>query len=1324
MKKSIYLSIYLILGTMFSQINAQIFTKITNSIITQDSSNHHSTAWGDYDNDGDMDLYVSNWFSSVSNPMGLNYLYQNACNGDFAKIRQIPNDVVTDNSNKYGVHWVDYDGDGDLDLHFTKALFENNGNGTFTGGTYNVRWGGPAWLDYDNDGKLDVYYGRKELYHNNGSGDYDVLLPNSFANMNKYLRGDAMTTADVNNDGLMDIFMCSPRSQFGGNYYNDFYQNAGNGVFNQITNNGLSSNFTISYGCAWGDIDNDMDLDVWICKNYNGDLLMKNDGTGNFTNTPTSPIETNINTNQAGAAFADFDNDGDLDLVVPSFYNNFVYQNDGAGNFTQLTSEVIETENSPESYSASWADYDNDGDMDLFIVTSFGDPNDLFYVNNIYQNNSLNGHWVKFDLDGVQSNRQAIGARVYVKATINGTSKWQMREVNLNGNGGGEAGGASGHVVHFGLGDATFMDSIKVVWPASGITQYFTNIAVDQFINVIENQNVLKNVASCTPDLPIKKPSYAKGKMFIDNNNNCTFETGIDYPIANYPIKASPGDYYTYTNNQGDYLFELPENTFEISLYKTERDWIINDVCVTDSVKIVTTVVGDTAIVSYFIVQSTPFSDCGPKVEIDTSSIGLVQGPCNDGLLLTSPCPGYKHRYCFTYTNIGTAPFTPQNQIVIHFPAGFNIIIDSLKIMDAFDSTLMNTSSFVLDSANMLTITINDSLNDSLTNVLNGINIGNGILICVDVNVISTASTPYITTTSFEEIGDTSELVINGGFQVSLNLYDNNPPFFTTNGTFSNTSPSVPGQMWIGTDSTMVAMNPSNCSNPLPPLGQTFPLDSNLTLIVDGAMTAGNFWCQDIPVEPFKQYFFRYSVNNNACPNSTGSTIPRIAMLINGDTIRQDNIGPSLNSTTGGWSRKFRYLCTEANDTVLNYCLSLVNPDSLGNNFSIDVIRANRMLYLEDSLILEDSCSCDPNDKMVSPIGCGPNGNINKNQELTYTVRFQNEGTGPAHDIILRDKLDEDLDLSTLKIISSSHHITKKEIIPNAALILTFKGIELPPKISNEEASKGYIIYKIKPKNSLPDGTVIQNQTGIYFDGNEVVLTNTTKNTLFDHPTPDALFSFKHSCSNTGKIYDFTYTGSTPNNVTFLWSFQGATTSSSTLQNPSNIIFNSTGLKTVSLTVNLNGCIASYEQQIDVKSVLSTNGKKVKICHNGETIEVSVNALQAHLNHGDCVGECNTQARIIQENNSLESKLETKKQELDVSLMPNPANDNLNIKIKQGKILNIEVLNINGTKQNVEIEKRDDLNYHLSTKNLANGFYLLKIQNENAMQVLRFIVHH
>jgi hypothetical protein len=158
---------------------------------------------------------------------------------------------------------------------------------------------------------------------------------------------------------------------------------------------------------------------------------------------------------------------------------------------------------------------------------------------------------------------------------------------------------------------------------------------------------------------------------------------------------------------------------------------------------------------------------------------------------------------------------------------------------------------------------------------------------------------------------------------------------------------------------------------------------------------------------------------------------------------------------------------------------------------------------------------------------------------------------------------------------------------------------------------------------------------------------------------------------------------------------------------------------------NSNYLGTSNEQQISVENVLSNNKKKVKICHNGQTLEVSANALQAHLSHGDCVGECTSQAKMIQEN-IVETKLEKDKQNLEVTLMPNPANDILYIKIntKQTNLKEIEIFSINGTKQNIEIEKRDDLNFSLSTKNLANGFYLLKMKNENSLQVLRFIVHH
>lgn len=139
--------------------------------------------------------------------------------------------------------------------------------------------------------------------------------------------------------------------------------------------------------------------------------------------------------------------------------------------------------------------------------------------------------------------------------------------------------------------------------------------------------------------------------------------------------------------------------------------------------------------------------------------------------------------------------------------------------------------------------------------------------------------------------------------------------------------------------------------------------------------------------------------------------------------------------------------------------------------------------------------SWDPNMKEVSPKGTGPEGNIQKNSALTYTVHFQNTGTAVAYNIIVIDTLDTDLDASTLEVLGSSH-LMSFNLMPGNVMKFTFNNIMLPDSLSNEPESHGYVIYKVNQKNDLPGGTEIYNTANIYFDFNPAIVTNTTKNTV------------------------------------------------------------------------------------------------------------------------------------------------------------------------------------------------------------------------------------
>ena len=218
------------------------------------------------------------------------------------------------------------------------------------------------------------------------------------------------------------------------------------------------------------------------------------------------------------------------------------------------------------------------------------------------------------------------------------------------------------------------------------------------------------------------------------------------------------------------------------------------------------------------------------------------------------------------------------------------------------------------------------------------------------------------------------------------------------------------------------------------------------------------------------------------------------------------------------------------------------------------------------------NCSLDPNDKTVSPRGCGSEGFIKRDVPLTYTVRFQNVGTGPAYRVVIRDMLDSDLDVNSVQMIDASHPYVLEA--NGQELVWTFEDIGLPPTSSDELGSQGYVKFTVQPQPSLPANTVINNSADIYFDLNAPITTVTTVNTITDNPVPVSSFTGPTSAVAVGAPTDFTYTGGTPG-ATYFWNFgPGATPATSTAQNPTGVTWSSSGYKLVSLQVSLGGCVA------------------------------------------------------------------------------------------------------------------------------------------------------
>jgi len=337
-----------------------------------------------------------------------------------------------------------------------------------------------------------------------------------------------------------------------------------------------------------------------------------------------------------------------------------------------------------------------------------------------------------------------------------------------------------------------------------------------------------------------------------------------------------------------------------------------------------------------------------------------------------------------------------------------------------------------------------------------------------------------------------------------------------------------------------------------------------------------------------------------------------------------------LPSETFGGQVIFNSSTAIGNNGVCEICITVLAGVPASGNYLIhfqskaDCSNHNAKLTDNNRFFDPVACPCDPNDKAVIPQGCGPFGNVNKDERFTYRIRFQNVGYGPAHDVIIKDILDSDLDISTFRLLSSSHTITHLQLYPGNELVISLEGIELPDSTADFEGSHGSIHYVIEPKADLPDGTEITNHADIYFDNNEAVTTNTTLNTLRETPNPEANFSSNHQCASTQLMYDFTYSGGTPDNAAFEWNFgPNAMPSESTEMNPGNILFNNPGENEVTLTITRYGCTMSVTKIVNVADVrCGKNNKKVIVCHKGHEICIGENAVPAHLDHGDCVGPC------------------------------------------------------------------------------------------------------
>ncbi|MBI4325977.1 MAG: VCBS repeat-containing protein [Chloroflexi bacterium] len=490
------------------------FNKImTDPIVTDTGYNWHGQAWADYDDDGDQDVLL------LTDRRGYDPIYRNNGDGTFTRVLEPSLQEVLDRGvNELDVFygWADYDNDGDLDLFVPdwsaffgrsgkNVLFGNNGDGTFTQitnsppateGSISI-YGG--WGDFDRDGDLDLVVAngggvesvaKNWFYLNEGGGSFikiqDAARFPFLAEPAYYV---VPVWVDVNDDGWQDLFIVAWPSGI-----NHLYLNNGVGAFTKVTGDPIVSESNAWGGPAWADYDNDGDLDLFLTTGgrffETGPVrLYRNDGTGRFASMSVEDVGSLLSegAQSYSCAWGDYDNDGWIDLYVANGWRgaesrpDLLYRNKGDGTFTKVTRGSPSTEKGA-GMSANWVDIDNDGSLDLFIAKHPEPDNSL---NRLYRNNGNSNSWLCVKCVGTTSPRSGTGAKVRVKATIRGKSMWQLRPIDA----GGWSWGGQSFVAHFGLGDATVVATLRIEW-TSGIVQELKNVTVNQYVTVTEPPKV------------------------------------------------------------------------------------------------------------------------------------------------------------------------------------------------------------------------------------------------------------------------------------------------------------------------------------------------------------------------------------------------------------------------------------------------------------------------------------------------------------------------------------------------------------------------------------------------------------------------------------------------------------------------------------------------------------------------------------------------------------------------------------------------------------------------------------------------------------------
>ncbi len=474
----------------------------------------------DFDNDGFLDVITSTYHPCES----MSYSHNNS-DGTFSDWSE--KSKLAEQLGGFNLVHADYNNDGLLDIAVLRgawkgrgkyrkqrnSLLRQNSDGTFSDVTKDSGLGSSAypslaaaWGDYDNDGNLDLYIGNEwfpsELYRNNGDGTFTDVAEDAGVENNAHTKG--VTWGDYDNDGDIDLYVSNVKG------LNRLYRNNGNGTFTDVAKDlgvAIDESKSETFATWFWDVDNDGWLDLFVAgfnvksgvREVAADYLelaatgerlrlFKNDRTGGFVDV-TKEMKLHHVRLPMGANYGDIDNDGFLDFYLgtgaPGFdflVPNRMYGNVNGKYFVDITT-AANVGHLQKGHAIAFGDLDNDGDQDLYAQMGGWYPDDRFF-NALFENPGTANHWITVKLIGVQTNRFGMGARIKVVVETKQGDRAIHRVV-----GSGGSFGSSSLQQEIGVGEANLIKTLEIFWPTSNTRQVFTNVAVDQFIEITEGDS-------------------------------------------------------------------------------------------------------------------------------------------------------------------------------------------------------------------------------------------------------------------------------------------------------------------------------------------------------------------------------------------------------------------------------------------------------------------------------------------------------------------------------------------------------------------------------------------------------------------------------------------------------------------------------------------------------------------------------------------------------------------------------------------------------------------------------------------------------------------